>query len=68
MQERNIPTDKTQRVDEKNGVIYLVIIITPGVMVIKMSKMPHFLLMIAKNKSQFEKTILVPMKDLIWLF
>ena len=68
MQERNIPTGKTQRVDEKKGVIYLVIIITPGVMVIKMSKMPHFLLMIAKNKSQFEKTVLLQLKDLIWLF
>ena len=68
MQERNIPTGKTQRIDEKKGVICLVIIITPGVMVIKMSKMPHFLQMIAKNKSQFEKTVLLPLKDLIWLF
>ena len=33
---------KAQRVDEKNGVICLVML-TPGVIVIKMSKMAHFL-------------------------
>ena len=42
MQKLNIPTDKTQRVDQKNGVICLVIMFTSGVMVIKMSKMAHF--------------------------
>ena len=42
MQKRNIPTDRAQRVDEKNGVICLDIIFTPGVMVIKISKMAHF--------------------------
>ena len=35
--------DRAQRADEKNGVIYLVIMFTPRVMVIKMSKMAHFL-------------------------
>ena len=34
--------DRAQRVDGKNGVICLVIL-TPGVMVIKMSKRAHFL-------------------------
>ena len=34
----NIPTDRTQKVDEKNGVICLVIMSTPRVMVIKMSR------------------------------
>ena len=34
--------DRAQRVDEKNGVICLVMF-TPGVIVIKMSKMAHFL-------------------------
>ena len=34
----NIPTDRTQKVDEKNGVICLVIMFTPRVMVIKMSR------------------------------
>ena len=35
IQKRNIPTDRAQRVYEKNGVICLVIICTPGVIVIK---------------------------------
>ena len=38
----NIPIDRAQRVYEKNGVTYLVIMFAPGVMVIKMSKMAHF--------------------------
>ena len=43
--------DKIQRVDEKNGVICLVVMFTLRVMVIKMSKMAHlfyFLLITAK--------------------
>ena len=35
--------DEAQRVDEKNGVICLVVMFTPRVMVIKMSKITHFL-------------------------
>ena len=35
MQKRKIPSDRAQRVYEKNGVICLVIICTPGVIVIK---------------------------------
>ena len=35
--------DEAQRVDEKNGVICLVVMFTPRVMVIKMSKIAHFL-------------------------
>ena len=53
---RNTQTDRAQRVDGKNGVICLVIMFTSRVMVIKMSKMTHslyFLLMPAKNQSQF---------------
>ena len=42
MQKWNISTDRAQRADEKNGVICLVIMFTPGVMVIKMSKIAHF--------------------------
>ena len=52
IQKSNIPTDKTQRVGEKSGVICLVIMFTPRVMVSKMSKMAYFLhfrLMTAKN-------------------
>ena len=55
----NILTDRAQRVDEKNGVIRLVIF-TPRVMVIKISKMAHFmyfLLDTAKYQSQFRQDI-----------
>ena len=47
--------DRAQRVDEKNGVIRLVMY-TPGVMVTKLSKMAdfmYFLLDTAKYQSQF---------------
>ena len=67
-QKWNKQTDRTQRVDEKNGVICLVIMFAPGVMVIKMSKMAHFLyfpLMPAKNQSQFGENIYAHLKDLI---
>ena len=63
--------DSAQRVDEKNGAICLVIIFTPGVMVIKMSKMAHFLYflqMTAKNQLQFGHNIWVHLKDLIQRF
>ena len=49
--------DRAQRVDEKNGIIYLVMF-TPRVMVIKMSKMAHFmyfLLDTAKYQFQFRQ-------------
>ena len=55
MQKWNIPTDRPRRVYEK-GVICLVIMFATGGMVTKMSKMAdilYFLLMIAKNQSQF---------------
>ena len=42
MQKWNIPNDRTQRLDEKNGVICLVFMFNPRVMVIKMLKMTHF--------------------------
>ena len=41
MQKRNIPMDRAQRVDEKNGAICLVMFI-PRVTVIKISKMAQF--------------------------
>ena len=68
MQKWNTETDKTQKVDEKNGVIYLGIMFTPTVMVIKMSKMAHFLyfqLMTTTKLWQFEQNIYVHLKDLI---
>ena len=57
MQKWNIPTDRAERVDGQNGFICLVIMFTLRVMVIKMSKMAHFLyfqLIPAKNQSQFK--------------
>ena len=35
--------DRARRIGEKNGAIFLVIMFTPGVMVIEMSKMAQFL-------------------------
>ena len=58
MQKWNIPTDRVQRVDGKNRVICLVIMFPPWVMVIKMSKMAHFLyllLMPAKVSQRLDK-------------
>ena len=52
MQKGNIPTDIAPGVDEKTGVICLVIKFTPRLTVIKMSQMAHFLhflLMTAKK-------------------
>ena len=43
MQKWNIPMDRAQKVDEKNGVICRVIIITPSLLVVEMSKMANFL-------------------------
>ena len=42
MQKWNIPSNKAEGADEKNGVICLVIKLTSGVMAIKMSKMVIF--------------------------
>ena len=50
---------RTQRVDEKNRLICLVLF-SPTIMVIKMSQLAHFLdflLMTAKNQSQFGQDI-----------
>ena len=64
-------TDRAQKAEEKNGVICLVIVFTPGVMIIKMSKDAHFLyflLMAAKNKSQLRQNIYEHLKDFtVWL-
>ena len=43
LQKRNVPTDRTRKIDEKNGTIYLVIMFTRRVMVKTMSKMVFFL-------------------------
>ena len=44
MQKWNIQTDRAQKVDEKYGFIWLVIMFTPGLMTIKISKMAHLFL------------------------
>ena len=62
MQKWNIPTDRTQKVDEINGDICLVIMFTPGVMVIKISKLAHFYILYwchQKNQSQFGENICI---------
>ena len=59
MQKWNISTNRAVSVDEKNGVICLVMV-TPRVMVIKMSKMAHFMyfsLNTAKTQSYFRQDI-----------
>ena len=68
MQKLNTQMDRAQRVNEKNGDICLVIMFTPQVMVIKMSKMVHFLYFLqmpGKYQSQFGQNIYVHLKDLI---
>ena len=55
-----MPGNTAQKVDEKNGIICLVVIFTPSIMVIKMSKISHFLhflLITAKHQSQFGEKI-----------
>ena len=65
MKKWNITIDKAQRVD-KNGAVCLVIMLTPGAMVIKVSKKCfYFLIMLAKNQSQFGQNIYVHLKDII---
>ena len=60
MQKLNIPTNRAQRGDEKNGVICLVVMFTRRVIAIRMSKMAYFLyflLITAKDQSQFGQNI-----------
>ena len=60
MQKWNLPTDRAQIVDGKNGVICLAIMFTPQVMVFKMLKMTHFLyllLMPAKNQKTLSNSL-----------
>ena len=52
IQRYNILTDRTQRIDEKNRVICLVIMFTPRVMIIKLSKMAHFFVFPADNNNK----------------
>ena len=59
-----------KRVDKKIVFICLGVMFNSGAMVIKMSKMAHFLyfmLMAVKNQSQFEQNVQVHLKDLTYL-
>ena len=58
MQKWNIPTDRAGTAEEKNGVIFLVIMFTPRIMVIKKFKMAPFLyfLLTTAKKVSFGKT------------
>ena len=67
---KNILTNKAQRVVEGNEVICLVIF-SPRVMVIKISRMAHFmyfLLDTRKYQSKFGQDIQTHLKGLVWLF
>ena len=60
MQRWNVPTDRDQQANTKNGVICLDTMFNPEIMVIIMSKLAnflYFLLITAKNESQFEQNI-----------
>ena len=60
-QQWNIPTDRSQDVDQKTEVICLLIKFAPAI-IVKMSKMAHsfyFLLMAAKNQSHGFRTFLL---------
>ena len=48
----NIPTDRAHRLYDKNEVIYLVIMFTPRVIIIKMSKMVHFFVFLAEDSKK----------------
>ena len=53
MQKWNIPTDRAQRMGEKNRVICLVITFTPGIMVIKNFKNGSFFVFSADVYQKF---------------
>ena len=60
MWKKDIYVKRLERVDEKNGVICLVIMFTSGDMVIEMSKMTqllYFVLITARITSQFREII-----------
>ena len=66
----NWGSHRAERADKKNGVICLAFTFTPEIIVIKMSKMTHFLYflpMAAKNKEQFDQ-FWMHLKDVIQFF
>ena len=71
MQKWNIPTDRTQRVDEKNGVVCLIIMFTHRVMVIKMSKNGSLFVFSADDSkklvSVWAKYLNIFFQKMVWL-
>ena len=57
MQKPNTPTDRAQKVHEKNEVICVVFMFTSKVMVIKMSKMAHVLMKVKNISHSLSKTL-----------
>ena len=55
MQKWNMLMGKDRRIDEINAVICLVIIFSPGVKVIKMSKLAHLFVFFADNSRKLVK-------------
>ena len=55
MQKWNMLMGRARRIDEKNAVICLVIIFSPGVKVIKMSKLAHLFVFFADNSRKLVK-------------
>ena len=63
IQKWNIPSERAQRVDEKNEVICLFIMFTPRIMAIKMSKMAYFCVFWWQKK----KSVTAPSKKIFLL-
>ena len=68
MQKWNILTDGAQKVDEKNGVICLVIMFNPRVIVIFECQKWLIVFSTDDSKAQFGQNISVYLEDLIYLF
>ena len=75
MQKWNISTDRTQTLDEKNGVVCLVIMFTNGVMVIKMAHSCVFcwwqqksVTVWAKHLSASESASCLALSEDVWIF
>ena len=65
VQKWNIPTDRAQKIEEKNGFICLFIMFTPRVAVIKNGSFFVFSGITEKNQPQLRRNIKVHLKDLI---
>ena len=62
MQKWNTPADRAERVDEKNGVIFLVTMFTPWVMVIKMSRNGSFFVLSCRGQQNISRSLGITFK------